>query len=210
MHTTALQQELMDALHGHTCPLCAVIERSLKTQIGHILYESVNDGILRSRYIEKDGFCHRHGKLMRAVGDPLAHAILYGHLLKMRLSSWQKPRPKPLKQGCLLCVRETEIETHVISAFTHCLKADDFLTAYRNNGLVCQDHFHQIALNPARRAHAEVLEGFKRVTLDKYAQLLHHLEELARKHDYRYADEPRTQAERVAWQEIVDLLGKKR
>lgn len=209
MRVTALQAELGDALHKHTCPVCTVIENSLKTQIGHILYESVNDGILRSRYIEKDGFCHRHASLMRSVGDPLAHAVLYGHLLKMRLTSWQKQRPKPAKEGCLLCVRESEIENNVIEAFKQCLKRPEFVKAYRQNGLVCQAHFHLIALTPTRQRTDETLQ-FKAITLDKYQRLLHHLEELARKHDYRFADEERTAEERRAWQEIVDLLSKKR
>ena len=208
MRVTALQAELATALHKHTCPVCTVIENSLKTQIGHILYESVNDGILRSRYIEKDGFCHRHGTLMRSVGDPLAHAVLYGHLLKVRLRSWQKQRPKPAKEGCLLCVRESEIEANVLEAFKQCLKRPEFIKAYQQNGLVCQAHFHRIALAPTRHRTDETAR-FKAITLDKYHQLLHHLEELARKHDYRFAEEERTPAERVAWQEIVDLLGKK-
>ena len=46
----------------------------------------------------------------------------------------------------------------------------------------------------------------KKTTIEKYETLLHDLEEIQRKSDYRYKDEDWTESEKKAWRQVVSLL----
>ena len=71
--------------------------------------------------------------------------------------------------------------------------------AYRKAGGLCLPHF-QIAIGYASQAAIKELAGWQ---TEAWRRLRGELDELIRKHDYRFRSEPVTEAESVAWERAV-------
>jgi len=68
---------LLDEIKDDECPICRSFLKGTKRYLDYLLYENVNDGGTRASFLESDGFCEYHAKLMLHHGDLLGHALLY-------------------------------------------------------------------------------------------------------------------------------------
>jgi hypothetical protein len=72
---------LRDALKKSGCPVCHLIEQSVKRYMDSLLYEGVNDPAVRKKLRNTLGFCNTHAWEMRKLGDGLGQSIIYEDLL---------------------------------------------------------------------------------------------------------------------------------
>lgn len=207
---------LVDALKMEGCPICRLSQRSLERFLDNFLYENVNDPWIRRRIRKSLGFCKQHCsdliKAAKRAGDNLGIAIIYedvlsaarAHLEKIdplhapnslfRLVSWKKPASKaalsellPLGRNCLACERQRITEDDYIFTLNQFLTDTTFAEMFVESDGLCLLHFREaLAACDSVKAAYYLLKTEK----EKVEHLLRELQELIRKHDYRYSSEP--------------------
>ena len=105
--------------------------------------------------------------------------------------------------ACPACVLETEAAHRTAKILIKHLDDPAIGRAYLAAGGLCLPHF-RIALSHAGGGASRTLAQWQAAT---WRQLRGELDELIRKHDYRFADEKVTEAEADAWQRAVDGPG---
>jgi hypothetical protein len=73
--------KLTEAFHKSGCPVCSRNEEFASSYIENLLYESVNDAVVRKILRESFGFCKDHAQILLRLGDSLGTAIIYNDLL---------------------------------------------------------------------------------------------------------------------------------
>lgn len=74
--------ELFDSLELDECPICHLINKRINQFIDGFLYESVNDPKIREDIDNAQGYCNYHVWKLQSAGDPFAHSIIYGDLVR--------------------------------------------------------------------------------------------------------------------------------
>jgi hypothetical protein len=74
---------LIEASNQPGCPLCRLVSDAVKKHLENLLYENVNDGILRNELRQSVGFCNLHAwQIVDAgVGSALGISIIYHDVL---------------------------------------------------------------------------------------------------------------------------------
>ncbi len=180
-------KDLQNQMIVGTCPICNTMKKKTMQKIEALSYAHLSDVEFRENFIKADGFCHYHSELFYQNTDILAHAILFEHLLKVKINRAKKQNSlaKKRAQTCLLCQHEKNSETLLIGLFIKGLKDINFFNTYKNKGLCCTKHYTKI-LNHKQ---AKDIDAFKKVTLEKYNNMHHHLSEIKRKNDFKNAHE---------------------
>ncbi len=175
------------------CPICTSMQKKTLNKLNALSYAHLTDVEFRKNYIQSDGFCHHHTELFFQHSDILAHAVLFEHLFKVKLkrASNHKNVQKKRAKTCFLCQQEKTAETLLIGIFIKGLNDKAFLNDYKEKALCCTKHFDDILNHKKTKAH----QDFKETTLKKYQRMHHHLAEIKRKNDFKYADERLSQAE---------------
>lgn len=207
--------ELRDALLAGGCPLCRLGDRSALRYIEGVLYEGMTDPEPRNRLRAAQGLCRRHGWLMtRMRTSVLGTAIVYRDVLADLISALERPsesgglfrspRAAALPEPALPCPACSAAGDEVLRA-GDVLRAhvDDveIARAYQAAGGLCLPHLRAV-LGRSRPHEAETL---RRWQLAAYRELRGQLDELIRKHDYRFQAEP-IGAEADAWLRAVARL----
>lgn len=122
---------------------------------------------------------------------------------------WRRRRDQPEQtdvtrffHACPFCQRQGEIEQALVQELLTMLSFEEFQTRLRVATGFCLPHFTQTvheAINDEQRA---MLLETQRACLQRNLQ---ELEELVRKHDYRFLQEPRGE-EMTAWRRAAELL----
>jgi hypothetical protein len=183
-----------------------------------LLYEKVNDPRLREALRNARGFCERHGWGLVRHGAALGTAIMMRDVVRTLLRglsgtefgdvpalSWssllealgKSPQRAATseavaaispQQPCPVCQYESEVEARLIASFLENLTAEGgLLAAYRESSGFCLPHFRQVLLL------VDDIESYKQIVAAQQAtwgRLEHQLDELVRKSDYRFSDEP--------------------
>jgi hypothetical protein len=198
-------------------------------------YEGASDAENRQTLIRSRGFCPRHTwQLTRLTHLPTIFplALVYRDTLPEILDDvkrnleqikarnqpehkrfwnklWRKWRRQPLLSNseplflqCRLCERQAEIEQQLISELLTLVSREDLQTQISRATGFCLAHVTQAL----RSANSDT----QRIALleHQYACLQRNfgeIEELVRKHDYRFLHEPRGE-EMTAWRRAVELF----
>jgi hypothetical protein len=189
--------------HPDRCPICGFVAGAIRRHIDTLFYELVNDIPTREAIRKSAGFCKPHSLLVAEQADALGTSLIYADVLKNELTSLddgQFDRPPntvgtvarildgsvPGRTPCPVCREERGQAEIAVDALLEGVRHQAFASAFQNSSGLCLPHF-RIAFLRARDPIA-----WRRVLEVERAALGHMTEDLqglARRYDYRYADD---------------------
>lgn len=200
---------LKDSMEGSVCPICTQTEHTVLGAMKSVLYESMTDPKIRNDIKDARGFCRFHAEMFLQAGDPLSHAMVYGDVLRSALHDivdGDYTRYENRKD-CWFCDMAKATESSYVGAFWDALHEEDFLAQYEQGGLLCMTHLHAMETASEQEKNGEELFlKLAQITIDKYQHMIHELDEIQRKSDYRNTNEAWTEGEKTAWQRAVRIF----
>ena len=210
---------MKDGLKADGCPICSLSVSGMRKHLFWFLYENVNNTHIRKQLYESNGYCSIHAWLLYQVereewNDSLDIAIIYKDLIKKAtqtlenanlherktsvfdfVKKWQKwlnrrtdQELMTSKPSCPACLHQQEMEAIYISSLIESLALPEFQDLYQASYGLCLDHFWK-TMNAIQD---EKIKTFLfDVQRSKMHKLIELLEEYIRKHDYRFANEPK-------------------
>jgi hypothetical protein len=210
-----LYHELLEALQAGGCPLCRLGRRAGDSYLHALIYEGVTDPDLREKLRDARGPCFRHAwRMANQRGAVLGTAIIYRDVVntlnKALEAGGDAPRRLFGKQAelsaqlaptapCPACTLEIDATHRAAKILLKHLGDSDIEQAYVAAGGLCLPHF-QVVLSHAGGSATRTVAGWQATA---WRRLRDELDELIRKHDYRFAREKVTDAEADAWQRAV-------
>jgi hypothetical protein len=199
--TTAF--EVREALGDSGCVICRLSVRSVGRYIQALAYEQVNDLGVRRELRQSRGLCNQHAyRWLREAHSVLGTALIYRDVIQAALADLDRPRtndgllstlrggPQRRRVGaCIACRAQRQAEARYLHALLEVVAAEE---ATSPEG-VCRRHA-LAAVRLGGTGAERIVEGTRR----NVQRLLHDLDEVVRKEDYRFRSEPRTEAERTA------------
>jgi hypothetical protein len=211
--------EVAHALARPGCAVCHLTHRAVGRFLKALAYEQVNDLALRAELRASRGFCKVHAqRWVREPGNVLGTALIYTDAITAAVRELDAPpsrgmlsnpfasRPREASP-CVACQAEVEAQDRYLDALLDGLGEASLAAALQRSDGLCLPHTRRAVERGGRRA--EPVLARARQTA---ARLLEELAEVVRKEDYRFKDEPRTEAERtvprraVAWAAGLDGL----
>jgi hypothetical protein len=193
--------EVRDALAVGGCAVCQLSLRSVARLLQSVAYEQVNDLDLRKALREAGGFCNVHAhQWLREAHNVLGTALIYRDVLAAALRELDAPRPGRLRTllggsaasaACPACAAQADAERRYLEVLLELVAHDPQLIEH-SDGL-CRRHT-LLAVRIGGAASTLIAER----TAEVVRQLIADLDEVIRKEDYRFRNEPRTPAERTA------------
>ena len=224
--------ELLDALKHPGCPVCRLAEKTVTQFFDNLIYENVNDPGIRQSFRAAYGFCNTHAWQLVQAGGTSGIAILYREAVQDMLEAIDKANFDPAQGGglrwlqqalgngkasdataelvqqltpqvdCPACQLRNDRAGMMIDVLLEHLLEDELSGAFESSSGLCLPHF-RTALRRVQDA-----TSFQRLAETQLSILRHvksELDELIRKYDYRFAQEPVGQ-EADAWMRAVALI----
>jgi hypothetical protein len=212
---------MREALGQAGCAVCRLSLRSVGKLLQSIAYEQVNDLQLRQQLRGNAGFCNAHAhQWLHHARSVLGTALIYRDVLQTALRDLEAAPADGRRglrgwlgrgrggTGCPACRAQHEAEVRYLDALLALLAADDHTRqALEASDGVCRRHA-LAAVRSGRRGAKYIVRRTRAVV----QTMLDELDEVIRKEDYRFRDEPRTDAERsvprraIAWAAGLDGL----
>jgi hypothetical protein len=206
------------------CGICRFVTSSIEQRVDSLFYENVNDPPTREEIRKAGGFCRYHAHFINQQADALGTAIilrdvLTNHLRTIDSGEYDRPTSAPSGLGrlfdgrqadswereikcrsCPICDFERDVTDLAIDSLLEGLADRRFAEIFGKSDGLCLAHF-RLAFARARDhpQWTKVLDTEKRAL----QRLTHRLAELARKHDYRFKDEPIGE-EVTSWREALN------
>jgi len=208
--------DVFEACSETGCPLCRLNQRASERYVDSVLYEMVNDPIVRAEFAAACGYCNRHAWLMpeghgRSLGIALMQrtallAVLQvmdgidyqvpGHLLR-RIFSGNANAASSLathdlvaalepQTGCPACQHEADMERIALAALLDHLNDADMTRAFEKSSGLCLPHFRRAL---ALIQDEKVFIRLIEIQRSHLERLRDELSEFIRKNDYRYIAE---------------------
>lgn len=214
-----LYHELLEALQADGCAICRLARRASDSYLRSLIYEGVTDVKLREALRDARGLCPRHGWRMAGQrGSVLGTAIIYRDVVNTLVKALEAnadPPSRLFRRGqpdlsralapsaaCPACLLEQDAEHRSAKILLNHVGDKAIADAYRKTGGLCLPHF-QITIGYASPAAIRELSGWQ---TEVWSRLRGELDELIRKHDYRFQSERMTDAEAVAWERAVAAI----
>jgi hypothetical protein len=216
------------------CPVCLVVQETVERAMETWRYEGFTDVIHRQELIRRRGFCPRHTWQLAQGHCTFQLAVVSQEILSDLLATmnWEPCLPRRtwlrsltewiasmkgwlfscafpaedlthLSVACPFCQIQTEAEQRVIERLVAMVQFEEVQKLLCSSTGLCRQHFLQ-AFQVARQAHSQdghLLVACQQMCLQR---TLDELRELIRKHDYRFAEEPRGQ-EMTSWRRAAQL-----
>lgn len=222
---------LRAAFRREGCPMCAVILEHMQLIMDSWQYEGFTDVEHRHEVIRTQGFCPLHTWQLTQLHTSFQLALIYREVLTGVLETLERKRtaatasPKtvrtflerlraqrrlsspvntrPLFEQCYFCQARDRIEQRLIDTLIALLHFQEARASMSQSTGLCLLHFTQTR----SQAEARDPEGLSHL-LDCQStcmrRVLGEVEELVRKHDYRFKDEPRGD-EMTSWRRAAEL-----
>jgi hypothetical protein len=211
-----LYHEVLEALQAGGCAVCRLARRSSDSYLHALIYEGVTDVKLRETLRDARGLCYRHGwRLAGQRGAVLGTAIIYRDVINTLVKALEanaNTAPRLFGRGqpglsralapsvdCPACVLERDAEERSVKILLNHLDDAAIAATYRQAGGLCLPHF-QLAIGNGSQTQGQTLAGWQAET---WARLRDELDELIRKHDYRFRSEPVTANEADSWERAL-------
>ncbi len=213
-----LYHEILESLQAGGCAICRLARRASDSYLHALIYEGVTDVKLREALRAARGLCYRHAwRLAATRGAVLGTAIVYRDVINTLTKALEAQpavgsrfRLPGLGQGgltqalapaasCPACTLEDDAQDRAARILVKHLDDAAIGAAYLAAGGLCLPHF-QVALAHAGPAGVKTLADCQ---AQAWRRLRDELDELIRKHDYRFRHELVTDAEAIAWQRAV-------
>jgi hypothetical protein len=220
---TAFELKRIWQAQSRLCGICRFVTATIEQDIDSLFYENVNDPPTRDAIRQAGGFCRYHAATISRQADALGTAIILRDVLNTelkRIDGGEFDRPSagsPLTRlfdrgreagweqemkcrPCPYCDRECEVTELAIDALLDGLADPEFAAIVAASEGLCVAHFH---LAFARRGEHRYWEKVVAAQKNALRRLTAELAELARKHDYRFRDEPRGE-EMTSWRRALN------
>jgi hypothetical protein len=213
-----LYHELLDALADEGCAICRLARKASDRYINALLYEGVVDVDLRQKLRDARGPCYVHAwRMAGRRGAVLGTAIVYRDVINTLAKELEAPEKRsllggkgPLGRGalaqrlaatapCPACSLEQDAVRRAIKTLLKHVSDADVAESYVAAGGLCLPHF-TATLAHASGAASQSLADWQAAA---FRRLRDELDELIRKHDYRFSGEAITEQEAVAWTRAV-------
>jgi hypothetical protein len=214
-------EELTNACQREGCPVCRLLDKSVKRAMQALFYEFVNDYDTRQGLRQSRGLCAQHAwqAADQHAGSPLGYAIVYKDVIEAIMESlppdggsssqqgWRGRIQKAIKalkpsKGCPVCAQAQATQKDILASLVKELANPAFVTALRASDGLCMPHF-LAALHTLKGS--ESFEGLLSIEREKLAALQLELAELIRKNDYRFSEED-WGAEGDSWRRAIQIL----
>lgn len=226
---------LSQACEREGCPICLVTLARMERVMDFWQYEWASEMENRQILIHSKGFCARHTwqlTQLPSLPTPFALAMVYRSILPdlledvqrdlarvtadkalLRVRFWRRIRWRKRDQSeqsgaaflfhdCPFCQRQEEIERDLIQELLLLLPCEAFQTKLNEATGLCLAHFTRATREAQTTLQRATLLECQRASLQRN---MAELEELVRKHDYRFLQEPRGD-EMTAWRRAAELL----
>jgi hypothetical protein len=221
--------DLLDAFEASGCPVCQLSLRSVSRFMGSMNYDSVNDPGFREQLRAARGFCNPHAYQWLHSAFILGTAKIYRDFLKviaadLRIASFEAPTiskrlstflggsgisgpsalVSPPSRSCPACLHMHETETLLTTTLVQGLGDAGFRDRYTESAGLCRPH-----LGPALAAAPtqEIFETLRDLAVQREEALIRQLNEVIRKHDYRYQDEVAGEERGSAHRAVAHAIG---
>jgi hypothetical protein len=207
--------ELLEALQAGGCALCRLARKASDSYLNALLYEGVIDVPIRDELRSARGPCHRHAwQMADKRGSVLGTAVIYRDVVNTLAKALREEAAAPRRwrgnrdglarrlaptTGCPACALEQDAERRSANTLLKHLGSADIAAAYAAAGGLCLPHF-QVVLAHAGEEATRALAEWQESALSR---LCDELDELIRKHDYRFRGEPTSEEEAVSWKRAV-------
>ena len=201
--------ELLEAQRKAGCPLCRLVYRATDRYLDSLLYEAVLDPDVRDKLKGSQGFCREHVAMLgRQPGRALGIALIYRDIVRdlavglhkaeaeergwidrlRRLLPWHSKRATlPATKRCPACDIAQRHEDSYIELLLAHLGDEKLSEAYAQGEGLCLDH---LILAIDRAPSQETVRCLVQPQIERYTEMLHHLDEFIRKRDHRFRHEP--------------------
>ena len=202
-----LYLELLDALAARGCALCRLALKASDSYINALLYEGVIDVPIREELRNARGLCYRHAWRMAARrGSVLGTAIIYRDVINALARALEEEPVAPRgwrgkkdsldrrlapTTGCPACQLEGNAERRAAKTLLKHMGAPEVADAFSASSGFCLPHF-RLLLSHASEKDARTVALWQGTALRR---LRDELDELIRKHDYRFQHERVTEEE---------------
>ena len=210
--------ELLEALQAGGCALCRLARKASDGYLNALMYEGVIDVPLRDELRNARGLCYRHAwRMTGRRGSVLGTAIIYRDVVNTLAWVIEEEATAPRRwrgnmdnldrrlaptSECPACRLEGDAEGRAATTLLKHLGAQEVADAFAASGGPCLPHF-RLLLSHAGEKDARTVALWQGTALRR---LRDELDELIRKHDYRFQREPVTAEEAGAWQRAVAAL----
>ena len=212
MDRSKTHYDLRDAFSGDGCPVCVLAQTAVDRYFASLNYEAAGDRGVRAHLRQTLGFCQRHAHQWLAVSHVLATAVIYAEVLdqarndlralsyrrsKPRLPSLLRSRgsgdpdtatnmPPRASAPCPACVVHTDSDRMLLSTLLSGFTDSAFRDAFARSQGLCLPHLRPALAHSPDEATFTTLRN---AALAQQETLLAHLQEVIRKHDYRFTEE---------------------
>ncbi len=191
---------LEEALRQGECALCWLAHRHLLRRVDSLLNEHVTDPQWRQLLREGNGFCAYHAQLVLSRAHVLSVAIIAEDLL-----SSVSPTPPAKRQSaawrCQLCEAQSHDVMQSARLLAQLLSDGEWRTRYEASQGLCLPHLRQVLQVAPNGVQAWLVANETR----RWQALRQQLQEVIRKHDYRFQHEPWGE-EVGSWQRAMHKL----
>jgi len=195
--------ELRDACKVSGCPACTLITKTVRRYLDSLLYESVNDPVVRRKLRSSLGFCRRHSLALLTVGDAFGVAIIYQDILMQVDAALKEGAAPEIRGECPACSAEREGSESYLNVMMAFLGDEELKTALLRSDGLCLDHISHCV----DKAGKEGLPlWFVSLHSDRLRRHRHDLSESLRKQDVQFKHETLTKAEERACENAIDFL----
>ncbi len=210
--------ELLEALQARGCALCRLARKASDSYIHALLYEGVIDVPIRDELRNARGLCYRHAwRMTGRRGSVLGTAVIYRDVVNTLAGVIEGEASTPRRWGgkkdnldrrlaptteCPACRLEADAERRAARTLLKHVGAQEVTDAFAASGGFCLPHF-RLLLSHASESDARTVALWQGTAL---CRLRDDLDELIRKHDYRFQHEQITEEEAEAWQRAVAAL----
>ena len=193
--------DLLDAFANEGCAVCALVTAAVSRYMGSTNYDAVGDPEIRRQFEASLGFCNQHAHQWLAEAFVLGTAQMYRDILRRTdaaltsgggkgggfLGRGKGVAPVPVASApCPACEIERETGDRLVRTLGKGLNDAAFRNAYLASDGLCLPHL-RVALGHLRGSAADVVRERAHRT---HQELIAHLDEAIRKHDYRFRHEP--------------------
>ncbi len=215
--------KVREALRQDGCPVCRVAAESAHRYLTGFLYEQVTDPFVREELLQSRGFCVHHAWMLTQFYDTLGVAIVYQHLLQELIRDYTAiaqgaGRHKDRRgdsigtrvraalrssRPCLACQIVDQAEERTLVALLARLDDDEVRASLSGESALCLPHVIRAA---GLVQHSRQMRQLAAATAAMLETVRGRLDELIRKHDYRFRDERVTPEEGVSWIHAIEAL----
>lgn len=197
--------KLIEAFNETECPICKRNYEISYNYVDNLLYENVNDGVVRKQLGNSLGFCKEHWQLLLKIGDSLGTAIIYNDLLNDFKNILGKGNFNKYfnRNSCPVCDLIEEQTNNNLKIFLTYSEDSEFRKEFEQTKGLCAYHLIKLLITSEKREQCEYYISFHQKKIEKIQK---ELSELIRKNDYRFEKENITSEEAQSWIKALKFL----